>query len=561
MIRALAGRLPLPPRNEAAPLGLLLLALSAAFVFGHDRSQFYRPSVHDDISAQTLTLAANLSAEHRFLGFLRRPLDEAGEPEYYPYNRFPIGAHALVGLAILPFGDDFPRQIGAARLLMLACFAAAAACAYLALARLLGDRWIALAATLLACSSYYLLYHNDMISAEGSTDLFGVMLAFHGMVLFAQEGRFRQLLLRTAVALALGWHALALAAPFAALGLASEALRARGGGARAALAAAARSRYLAYGAFAALIAALLLGFNLANEYLALRGGDAPSALPSFESMLRRSGLDAAQENVGGLGWWAFLEGQLGAIGGLAIPYAFVHRFGPDLAQPYYGPWPANPWLAAPGAIAAAAALAGLRGLRRPLPAAALLLAGWCWAIAFRGGASFHQFEALFHLGAALLFWTLALRALLAGLRRLPGRERTAIAAPGLAGVAIAVFALSAHDMAGVGHGAGAAAFQRTVSEDLRAMRSLTAGRSVLLGTRFPDSGLRDADAALLPDGGVRADRGVRPVGRRRSGSAPTSTSCSARTSEARSRRGTGGSTSTAPRSCRACTPRSRRASR
>ena len=489
VIRALAGRLPLRPvpRSEAAPLALLLLALSSVFVFGGDRSQFYRPSVHDDISTQTLTLAANLSAEHRFLGFLRRPLDEEGEPEYYPYNRYPIGPYALVGLAILPFGDDFPRAIRAARLLMLALFAAAAALAYLALSRLLGDRRIALAATLLACSSYYLLYHNDMVSSDVA-DLFGVVLAFHGMAVYEQEGRFRQLLAKTAVAVFLGWHVLALAAPFAVLGLASEAWRARGEGARAALAAAARSRYPAYGAFAVLCAALALGFNLGNEYLALRGEVSPSALPSFESMLRRSGLDAAQENVGGLGWWTFLKGQLGAIGGLAIPYAFVHRFGPDLAQPYYGLWPTNPWLAAPGAIAAAAGLAGLRGLRPPLPAAALLLSGWCWAIAFRGSASFHQFEAMFHLGAAILFWAFALRGLLAGLRRLPGRERVATAAPALAAAAIAVFALSARDMAGVGHGAEAAAFQRAAGEDLRAMRSLTAGRSVLLGARFPAAG-------------------------------------------------------------------------
>ena len=37
-----------------------------------------------------------------------------------------------------------------------------------------------------------------MVSAETSTNLFGVMLVFHGMVLYAQEGRFRQLLVRTA---------------------------------------------------------------------------------------------------------------------------------------------------------------------------------------------------------------------------------------------------------------------------------------------------------------------------------------------------------------------------
>ena len=171
VIPALARRLALPPRNGAAPLALLLLALSAVFVFGNDRSQFYRPVHHDYTSAQTLAIAANLSAEHRFAGFYRRKLDPDGEPRLLVYHRFPIGPYALVKLAILPFGDDFPRAIHAARLLMLAFFAAAAVLAYLSLARLLGDRRIALGATLLAFSSYYLLYYNDMVSAETSTYL------------------------------------------------------------------------------------------------------------------------------------------------------------------------------------------------------------------------------------------------------------------------------------------------------------------------------------------------------------------------------------------------------
>ena len=237
-VRALAARLRLPgrpiPRGGALPLGLLLLALSSVFVFGNDRSQFYRPVHHDYVSAQTMAISANLSAEHGFTGFFRRKLIPDGEPQIFAYNRFPIGTYALVKLAILPFGDDFPMAIHAARLLMLAFFAAAAVLAYLALVRLIGDRRIALAATLFACSPYYVLYYNDMITAEGSTNLFGVMLVFHGMVLFAQEGRFRRLLVRTAIALLLGWHVVGLIAPFVLLALGRELVspRADGSGAR-----------------------------------------------------------------------------------------------------------------------------------------------------------------------------------------------------------------------------------------------------------------------------------------------------------------------------------------
>ena len=59
--------------------------------------------------------------------------------------------------------------------------------------------------------------------------LFGVMLAFHGMAVFAQEGRFRQLGLKTSVALLPGWNAVGLIAPFVLLALGKElvAVRAR----------------------------------------------------------------------------------------------------------------------------------------------------------------------------------------------------------------------------------------------------------------------------------------------------------------------------------------------
>ena len=242
MIASARPRLRLPAPRGALPPALLALALASVFVFGDDRSHTqleaesswdrlprkYVKNQHDWISFQTLAIAANLSAEHHFLGYISRSRDQSGKPAYWVYNRFPPSAHGVIALAIGPFGDDFPRAIRAARLLMLACFAAAAVLAYLSLVRLLGDRRIALAATLLACSSHYLLFYNNMISAEASTNLFGVMLAFHGMVLFAQEGRFRQLLVKTAVALLLGWHAAGLVAAFVPLALGRELVPFRG---------------------------------------------------------------------------------------------------------------------------------------------------------------------------------------------------------------------------------------------------------------------------------------------------------------------------------------------
>ena len=471
-----------PAVKQWAPLALLLLALSSVFVFGNDRSQFYRPGHHGFIAAQTMTVAANLSPEHGFAGFLRREPDADGGTRYVVYNRFPIGSYALIRLATLPAGDDIPGQILAARTLMLAFFAAAAVLAYLSLVRLLGDRRIALAATLLAFSPYYLLYYSDSIAAEESTNLFGVVLAFHGMTVFAQEGRFRQLLAKTAAALLLGWHAVALIVAFVLLALGRElvAARADGGGDRPWDDRRLRPRaILAYGAFSALCAALVLGFNLAAEYRLLGGEAAPPDLPTVQSLLRRSGIDAAQAHVGELGWPTFLRGQFGGAGGMTIPFALAERLGANPAAPLTGSWPPEasaPWFAALGAGASAVCLAGLRFLPWRALFAALLLTGWCWAVVFRGATSLHEFYAMFHLGVPLVFWSLALL----GLRRVLGPRRAARALPAAALAAAALFALSAWDMSGAGHDAEAAQRQREIAADFEAIRAIASGRSVLV---------------------------------------------------------------------------------
>lgn len=212
------------------PLALLLLALLPLFLGGGGpRGYFYQPGHHDLLSVQSMTLAANLSPDDGFLMFRRHRLDGEGNREYDLYNRFPIGPYALIKLITLPLGDDFARQIYAARLLMLLCVAGAALLAWLSLCRLAGSRWIALTATALAFSSGYCLYYGDMISSEIAS-LFAIMLVFHAMTVFEQEGRFRQLAVKSVLALLLGWHIYALLFPFVVLGIAKEALTALRGG-------------------------------------------------------------------------------------------------------------------------------------------------------------------------------------------------------------------------------------------------------------------------------------------------------------------------------------------
>ena len=163
---------------------------------------------------------------------------------------------------------------------------------------------------------------------------------------------------------------------------------------------------------------------------------------------------------------------------MVIPYAVADGIGLDLAQrgSIWPPPAVAPRLAVLGAAAVFACAAGLRRLPQRTLFAALLLSGWCWAVSFRGSAPFFEFEAMFHVGVPLTFWSL----LLLGLRRSLSGRRAARALPAAALAAAAVFALSAAAMGRVGHGAAAAAVERETTADFGAMRPFTAGRTLLL---------------------------------------------------------------------------------
>ena len=488
-------------RSSWLPLALLLIALSTVFVFGGDRGSFYRGVDHNWISSEHLAIAVNLSPEHGFQQFQHRFMDEGGAVRYQPHNRFPIGGYLIMNLATLPFGESPSARLTAARILMLLFFAAAVVLAYHSLCRLVSNRWIALTATLLSFSSYYLLYYNDMTANEGMIDLFAVMSTFHGMVVFVQEGRFRQLLIKTCIALLLGWHVLALLLPFVIFGLASEILRARSAAAdsthsvissRVIAPTLIRSRYLLLGIVALGFGLSVLTSNFAMEYVALDGETPLTELPSFQSMLRRTGVDSDfnADFATQLAWNPFLEGQLRRILRGFIPYWLIARVGiiesetlqlefrDEIVTPVTDPNFARlaTWLSeSPGIVLAvllsAASLIGSIFVRPRILFLTLASFGFFWALPTRNNTAFHDFEAIYYIGLPLVFFTIVL--LLA--RRLTKRDGIIVV---VAVVAALLFALSSFQMRHVGHNAESARTMKAAAQDLRAVRELTEGEIV-----------------------------------------------------------------------------------
>lgn len=485
------GRTSGPPSGSVAmarvvPGVLLLATLATTFLFGHDRGYLYRPIVpeiylphhlglaHNFESAQTLAIAANLSPRKGFLLFIRQHSLPSGEQWHLLYGRFSVVNYALIKLFLLPFGDDMAAGMAAARILMLLFFCAAALLAFDAIRRLAGDPWIALLAVVLAFSSSYCLFYNDAVDTEGSPLLFAVALVFHGMVVFAQQRRFPQLLLKTAGALLLDWHVYGLLFVFVVTGTLAELIHARG-----ALRTLGRSRYVGVGFFALLFGVAVLGFNLGNEYRALGGETALANLPSFDSMLRRTGARSVSVDVR-LNL-AFFEHQFHGIGLLmSMPYAlasFVSTFLENVDKE--APRIAYRVFAIVGVVATASAVVGsvalhVRRRRRGVEVrgawllAALCASGFCYAVALWQSTAFHVQEVLAYIGVPLALYSMFGIAV----RRLCGER----AVPMLAVVGVAAFALSSLQMSDFGHDQAAAERQRVLVRDLAAINAITRGR-------------------------------------------------------------------------------------
>ena len=464
----------------AAPLLVLAGCLAAVFAFALAEGRFARP-VADRAGAATLAQVANLSAEHRFVGFTHREIEPGGPPDldadldaaFVLGEDRPLGGGLALRVATSHFGDDQAAQAFAARALLAALWCLSAVLAYLSLVRLSGRRWTALGATLLAFSGFA-GGAWDAVSLEGSAALFALLLLFHGMAVFVREGRLRQLILKGAAALLLTFSAYALILPFVVLGLFFPKplpdSRGRGEAPEGSVRepATARERwfgnpYLVFGAFALVFGGALFGLNRANER-ALRDTGArliaEAAMPA-----------ATAPNAGSADDFGRL-GALGRVGKEIVPYAVSAggaggRGGAALALLGF--------LATLGAVAGAA-FSSRRLLLLPLALSGLLL--FLVAAPIGTGAAAGIPLVLFALGFSALDRFRERRAAGegsgpgsgsgSGPRRGSGSGRFA---PLAVGLSAAVFLASGFRAASVADDAAGAAFAEQLDADFREIRS------------------------------------------------------------------------------------------
>ena len=111
-----------------APLLVLLAALATLFPFFYESGPLHRPpEAYDIVTFEHLTMAKNLSAEHDWLSFRRRTVDDSGV-SYDVYHRFPPVGYVMIKLATMTSPGDLWGQVQAARMPGAAARAGGAVC-------------------------------------------------------------------------------------------------------------------------------------------------------------------------------------------------------------------------------------------------------------------------------------------------------------------------------------------------------------------------------------------------------------------------------------------------
>lgn len=472
------------------PLVMLLAGVSTVFLFSGDRDYFYRQNW---VSSHQLAVAGNFSPATNFMSYDYKMLDEFGNFNYILYGRFPLGGYALIKLVTFAFDNNMSTQIYAARILMLVFFVGTVMLAYWSLCRLISNRWVALSATALAFSSGYFLYYNDLISTEFGIDLFGCMLVFHGMTIFALESRFRQLVVKSCIALLLGWHVLAVLMPFVVLGVFKEffftgsvSVRNCGGifkyfltKIRVGVAAVITSRYIVLGIIVVGFSFLVLVGNISSQYyhhnIENDFNTELSDLPLLQSATARLGGGTAESRITQrVGWLPFLGDQFAKIGLMSIPFALP---GYSSAPSW---WEGDKIIGVSelqnifiGIIVVGICLiVGFFAPYRLLTMTAVI-SGFCWAIPWRYNVAFHHWEALYYVGLPLVIYA----TIFTFVSKLSNELFIGLSSA----IIVLIFGFSSFQMSSVRDNSGSSAdLHRTFVDDFNVIRRLIEDRSVLI---------------------------------------------------------------------------------
>lgn len=373
---------------------LVMVVASIVVILYQNDLHGFRGGHHGFLSSHGMTLTRNLSPRHGFLMFDNMSANSDGTTTYYPYESFPISTFALLKLFTVPFFDDLSMQIAICRNVMNLFFVGAFFTAFLAFRRLATSALSAVTIVLFAFSSYYLQYYNDMVFNDTPT-LFGILLTFHGMVVYSQENRFGQLIGKATIALLLGWQPYALLLAFVLCGCVSTIWRSRR------FLSIIQNRYFVLGIVSILVGCFLLGSNITIERAMT--GKKLSDVSLLHSIAFRTGAaddSEYQRYARNLAWSNFVNEQFYRVGRMSVPdIAF-----PELATEKNGKTFEH--LKVYGIVVTIICFTGILFFRRNALFTSLFLSGYIWAFPMRHFTAFHDFQSIYYIGVPLALYSL-----------------------------------------------------------------------------------------------------------------------------------------------------------
>lgn len=378
---------------------LLFFVAISIFLTENHNGGFVPGGLYSGVSIHGMTLSRNLmNSEHPLFMYMSKEIHD-GKITYDAYNRFPVFPFLLTGILTHPFEHDLALQSYLARQLMNIFFFLSIIITFRLVYELVDNKYWALCVALVAFSSNYMLFYNDMIFNDIPA-LLGFTIALYG-VAKAQKSKLKisHIIFYSLFPISLGWQPYAVYATWFLIE-SIESLFQKEATMGLKISNIFKQQSFKIMLLAVIWGALVLGLQLLNEWRIVGGSFA--GIPSVNSALWRSGIISAKghtQYIWAFDWPSFLSGQSQAIATMLIPFWPI--FEVDLGI--------NASILLVASLIIYTLIRFLKD-RSNINRMHLILifSGLLWAIPMRRFVALHEFQSIFYVGFTISAYTVLL---------------------------------------------------------------------------------------------------------------------------------------------------------